>query len=144
MPEPAGPANQSGVLYQNTIAALFLARMCDPGERPAAEHVVRVRVEAPTDVDDIVLQFADGHRCFIQAKESVTAKSAAWSEMWIAFAHQFTGADFKRGEDQLAYYVSRAGELHDQVSEIAERARPRWTPKSGHQWTPENRPPQAS
>ena len=21
---------------------------------------------------------------------------------------------------------------------------PRWTPKSGHQWTPENRPPQAS
>ena len=79
MPEPAGPANQSGVLYQNTIAALFLARMCDPGERPVTEQVVRVRVEAPTDVDDIVLHFADGHRCFIQAK-------CEFSEFWHAFS----------------------------------------------------------
>ncbi len=131
MPERAGPANQSGVLYQNTIAALFLARMCDPGERPAAEHVVRIRVEAPTDVDDIVLQFADGHRCFIQAKESIAARSAAWSGMWNAFARQFTGADFKRGEDQLAYYVGRANDHHDQIGEIAERAR---STSSAEEW----------
>ena len=51
--------------------------------------------------------------------------------MWITFARQFTGADFKRGEDQLAYYVSRAGDLHDQVSEIAERAR---STSSAEEW----------
>jgi IS5 family transposase len=33
-------------------------------------------------------------------------------------------------------------EQHQLTAQTFDLVRPRWTPKSGHQWTPENRPPQ--
>ena len=50
MPERGGPTTQSGILYQNSIAALYLGRLCDATQRPASDFVQSVRVEAPEDV----------------------------------------------------------------------------------------------
>jgi hypothetical protein len=69
--EAGGPTTQSGILYQNSIAALYLGRMIDPASRSKHDRVLEVRVEAPTDVDDIAVTFADGHVAYIQAKENV-------------------------------------------------------------------------
>ena len=60
-----------GILYQNSIAALYLGRMCDASHRPDRERVISVRVEAPQEVDDTVVSFTDDHCIFIQAKENV-------------------------------------------------------------------------
>ena len=40
MPETGGPTTQSGILYQNSIAALFLGRLCDATPRPENERVI--------------------------------------------------------------------------------------------------------
>lgn len=53
MPEAAGPANQSGICYQNSCAALVLGRLCDTRIQPAHERVIEVRVAAPSYVDDV-------------------------------------------------------------------------------------------
>ena len=66
MAEAGGPTTQSGILYQNSIAALYLGRMIDPISRPARDRVAEVRVEAPTHVDDIVVIFEDGHTACIR------------------------------------------------------------------------------
>ena len=76
MPESGGPTTQSGILYQNSIAALFLGRLCDATLRPESERVIHVRVETPDFVDDIVVTFADNHKTFIQAKEDVSCREA--------------------------------------------------------------------
>jgi len=72
MPEPGGPTAQAGIHYQNTVAALFLGRMLDPQKRPDSDRVTGVRVEVPTDVDDTVVDFADGHCAYIQAKRALS------------------------------------------------------------------------
>lgn len=59
MPERGGPTTQSGILYQNSVTALHLGRLCDEAARPAADRVVQVRVEAPEDVDDTVVWYSD-------------------------------------------------------------------------------------
>lgn len=58
MPEAGGPTTQSGILYQNAIAVLYLGRLCDAVPRPDYQRVIHVRVEAPEDVDDTVVTFA--------------------------------------------------------------------------------------
>ncbi len=60
MTERGGPTTQSGILYQNSVAALYLGRLCDATWRLDDQFVVHVRVEAPSDVDDIIVTFADG------------------------------------------------------------------------------------
>ncbi|MCP3476516.1 hypothetical protein NLM33_40615 [Bradyrhizobium sp. CCGUVB1N3] len=62
MAEPGGPTTQDGIFYQNTVAARFLADLLDLGRLPPRERVIEVRVEAPADVDDIVVRYADNHR----------------------------------------------------------------------------------
>ena len=78
MPERGPTSNQSGIFYQNSVAALFLGRLCDPTERLASEAVVHIRVEAPQHVDDIVITFADSHKTYIQAKENIRVTDEAW------------------------------------------------------------------
>ena len=51
--ERGGPTTQSGILYQNSITALYLGRLCDPRSYEYSERVVRVRVDAPDTVDDL-------------------------------------------------------------------------------------------
>ena len=71
MAEPGGTSTQSGIRYQNSIAALHMGRMLDTRARPAGDRVVSVRVEAAEHVDDIVIRYADGVTRFFQAKLSL-------------------------------------------------------------------------
>jgi hypothetical protein len=71
MAQSGGPTTESGILFQNSIAALFLGDLLHPIQKLTRQTVVAVRVEAPTKVDDTVVTYGDGHRVFIQAKESL-------------------------------------------------------------------------
>jgi hypothetical protein len=119
--ERGGPTTQSGILYQNSIAALYLGRLCDSTPRPDEHAVVSVRVEAPSNVDDIVVTYRDGHRKFIQAKENVRDNDEAWQRLWKAFERQFWGADFKTGKDRLLLHVGEVHDEHHALREIANR-----------------------
>lgn len=88
MPESGGPANQAGVLFQNTIAALFLGRMLDMRPRARHDRVLHLRVEAPTSVDDMVVRLGDHSRRFVQAKRSIDTSSDAWLGMWAQVRDQ--------------------------------------------------------
>lgn len=94
------------------MAALFLGRLCDCIPRPDEDAVVGVRVEAPTQVDDIVVTYRDGHRSFIQAKESIRDNEAAWKRLWKAFEPQFWGGDFQRDRDWLVLHTGEGYEEH--------------------------------
>ena len=122
MSETGGPTTQSGILYQNSIAALFLGRLCDAAQRPDRERVIGVRVEAPGHVDDIVVTFADDHREFIHVKESVRPGQDPWRKLWSDFDAQFRRADFRRGEDRLVLYVGEMREEHRVLREVCLRA----------------------
>jgi hypothetical protein len=123
MSERGGTATQSGILYQNSVAALYLGRLCDPTPRTDTDTVIGVRVEAPTAVDDIVVTHRDGHRLFIQVKENVRDSSAAWGIFWRDFAEQFRAADFRRGGDRLLLQTAEAHEEHRVLRELCLRAR---------------------
>lgn len=122
MSERGGAATQSGILYQNSVAALYLGRLCDPTPRADADTVVGVRIEAPTAVDDIVVTYQDGHRLFIQVKENVRDSSAAWGVLWRDFAEQFRAADFRRGSDRLLLQTAEAHDEHHVLRELCLRA----------------------
>ena len=122
MPELGGATTESGILYQNSIAALFLGRLCDDASRPASGRVVHVRVEAPEHVDDIVVTFTDDHRVFIQAKEHLDVGSKAWEKLWIDFAAQFLEIPFGRGTDRLALWIGEPLQAHHRLQEACLRA----------------------
>ncbi|MVT66028.1 hypothetical protein GPL21_13025 [Bradyrhizobium pachyrhizi] len=88
MAEAGGPANQAGIFFQNTIAALYLGRMVDLRSRARRDRVLHVRVEAPEAVDDIVVLLGDGSRRYIQAKRSIDVSSDAWDRVWQQFWQQ--------------------------------------------------------
>jgi hypothetical protein len=123
MSEAGGPTTQSGILYQNSIAALYLGRLCDAASRPDGERVIRVRVEAPTEVDDTVVTFANTRDLYIQAKENVRAGDDAWKKLWRDFAKQFQEPDFQYGHDRLALYTGTIHDEHHIVAALCDRAR---------------------
>jgi hypothetical protein len=122
MPEAGGPTTQSGIHYQNSIAALFLGRLCDTTSRPEYEKVISVRVEAPEKVDDIVVKFSDDHKLFIQAKENVTVGDDVWKKLWWDFEEQFNETNFVKGKDQLALWVGNNRDEFINLREICERS----------------------
>src|ERR1700754_4681191 len=122
MRERGGPTAQSGIIYQNSIAALYLGRLCDITPRPEHERICKVRVEAPEHVDDIVITFADGHRIYVQAKENIRSHHEAWEKLWRDFAAQFARVDFQRGKDRLAIYIGEIYDEHHQLRELCNRA----------------------
>ncbi len=123
MPERGGPTTQSGILYQNSVAALYLGRLCDTTDRPEGDHVTGVRVEAPESVDDIVVSHADGHTVYVQAKERVEAGDAAWRKLWRDFAAQFKNPAFNRTRDRLRLHVGEAHNDHFALQDLSDRAR---------------------
>ena len=123
MSERGGTATQSGILYQNSVAALYLGRLCDPTPRTDDDTITAVQVEAPTAVDDIVVTYQDGHRLFIQVKENVRDSSAAWGGLWRDFAEQFRSPDFRRGGDRLLLQTAEAHEEHHVLRELCLRAK---------------------
>jgi hypothetical protein len=122
MPEAGGPTTQSGILYQNSIAALFLGRLCDATSRPEYDKVIRVRVETPDDVDDLVVTFSDSHKLFIQAKENVNIGDVAWKKLWVDFGTQFLGGNFIKDKDRLALWIGNNRKEFINLREICERS----------------------
>lgn len=121
MAETGGPTTQSGIHYQNSIAALYLGRLLDSRQRIASERVVEVRVEAPDHVDDIVTLHADGSRSFIQAKEALSTTSDAWEKLWSDFAkqaHECNDAQYK-----LILAVGTFSSEIDHLRELCDRAK---------------------
>ncbi len=121
MPERGGPTTQSGIYYQNSIAALFLGRLCDMRMRPARERVIKVRVEAPVKVDDIVVTYADRHRDWIQAKESVEQKGEVWNKLWQDFDAQRWCHKFDP-DDLLSLVIGTYHNKHRDLRELCARA----------------------
>lgn len=123
MPERGGPTTQSGIYYQNAVAALYLGRLYDSLPRTKGERVIHVRVEAPTAVDDTVVTYDDEHNAYIQAKEAIRTGEDAWNKLWRDFAAQFLQTGFQRGSDRLILHIGRHRNDHDDLDELCERAR---------------------
>jgi hypothetical protein len=121
MPEAGGPANQAGIFFQNTVAALYLGRMLDLRLRARRDRVFHVRVEAPEDVDDIVARMGDGSRRFIQAKLSLDVPSQAWDRLWHQFWKQL-GRRTTGVEDRLVLVFGDACRTADDLTECCSRA----------------------
>ena len=125
MGESAAPT-QAGLFFQNSIAALYLQRMLNPrlGE---ADGPVEVCVEAPEQVDDTVVQFADGHSEFIQAKLSIAPGSNDWKDMWKHFENQ----PLNTTGDRLILRLGKSTEVFEDLKEICDRAK---APESYDKW----------
>src|SRR6266498_585959 len=122
MSEAGGSTTQSGILYQNSVAALYMGRLLDESIRPESERVIQVRVEAPTHVDDIVVSFSDQHRIYVQAKENLRASSQEWKSLWSHFDDQFRAEIFQRGQDRLLLHIGFGFQEHYDLKALCERA----------------------
>ncbi|MGB5050439.1 MAG: hypothetical protein WBO46_15955 [Caldilineaceae bacterium] len=132
MAEAGGPTTQSGILYQNSVAALYLGRLLDVAQRPISEQVVYVRIEAPEEVDDTVVRFADEHCVYIQAKERIISSSQEWSTLWKHFDKQFRDPNFQQGKDRLLLQIGNWRDEHDYLREMCQRSR---TSEGVVEWT---------
>lgn len=121
VPESGGPTTQSGIGYQDAIAALYLGRMCDPRERLARERVRAVRVEAAAAVDDIEVQFGDGSTGWIQAKERVNPSQPEWKKLWRDFATLRQSETFKHS-DRLILWLGEPTTKQRILREVCLRA----------------------
>ena len=122
--EGGGSTTQSGIYYQNTIAALYLGWMLDPRISDLSQQVKAVRSESREYVDDIVVMFADGHSRFIQAKENIahTSGNKKWLKLWEDFEKQCWDAEFKN-EDRLVIYLGKLDDWFKNLNSLCERAR---------------------
>ena len=121
MPGSGGNTTQSGIIFQNSIAALCLGRMLDPRDCPDTDRPVEVRVEAPTAVDDTVVRFIDGHRGFIQAKERIQTGSEDWKTLWRHFEEQCSYPDFAV-EDRLILWLGEDNSQSKGLRDICKQA----------------------
>lgn len=117
--EAGGPVTQAGIRYQDQVAALYLGRMIDPRDRPRHDQPVEVRIEAPKDVDDFIVRFADGSRRFFQVKLSLEARGPAWKALWPSFRRQLN-TDFAL-DDRLELVLGEPSRLASELSEITRR-----------------------
>ncbi|KAF1007586.1 MAG: hypothetical protein GAK28_01541 [Luteibacter sp.] len=121
MPEAGGSATQAGIFYQNSVAALFLVDLLNFDPLPARERVIEVQVEAPEDVDDIVISYADGHRQYVSVKLSLTMSSSGWEQLWASFKAQHlssrTGSD-----DPLTIVVGDSSGDSQALKSLCERS----------------------
>ena len=124
MPESGGSTTQSGIYFQNTVAALYLGRMLDPRLSDLTQRVSEVRVEAREYVDDVVVTFADDHHHFIQVKENIdpTPGNKAWQKLWSDFEKQRWDAEF-RPDDRLVIFLGSLNDNYTKLAELCERAR---------------------
>lgn len=122
MPEAGGPTNQSGVHYQNGIAARYLGRLCDRRQRPVFEQVVEVRVEAPGAVGDVVVTYADAHHDWLHAKEHLEPGSAPFKKVWKDFAARLRSNDFGH-DDRLVLVTDDEHPMFRYIEEVARRAK---------------------
>ncbi len=122
MTEVGGSTTQTGIYYQNSVSALYLGRLLDASNRPDSERVEKVRVEAPTEVDDTVITFADGHQTYIQSKEHLKHSGDEWKTLWKHFDKQFRGNEFRLNQDRLYLCIGFGLQEHYDLRGICERA----------------------
>lgn len=121
MAESGGTSTQSGIYYQNSVAALYLGKLLDP-MRANNDHFEAVRVEAPDAVDDIVVTYATGKKLYIQAKEKLDIGSDSWRKLWIDF-HSQSLKCVRSGESfSLALVISDASNQNLSLKEACERS----------------------
>ncbi|MGN8229695.1 NACHT domain-containing protein [Paenibacillus polymyxa] len=121
--ESGGPTTQAGISYQNGVAALYLGKMLDPRLIGTAEEIIEVRVEAPEDVDDIVVTYRSGIVLYIQAKESLSKfNKGVWGKVWTDFEKQFNHPLFKRGKDKLQLCLGSFNIDFEGAKDLFERA----------------------
>jgi hypothetical protein len=110
MSEQGGTTTQSGISYQNLYAALRIAEMLSGQDLPATSKITGVRVEAPVNVDDVVVTYEDGHRDYVQAKENLSASGEIWRKIWHQFLQQYEKPDFDRANSRLILCVGSSDE----------------------------------
>jgi hypothetical protein len=110
MSEQGGPTTQSGISYQNLYAALRIAEMLSGQDLPATSKITGVRVEAPVNVDDVVVTYEDGHRDYVQAKENLSASGEIWLKIWRQFLQQYEKPEFNRVNSRLILCVGSSHE----------------------------------
>jgi hypothetical protein len=121
MTEAGGASTQAGIFYQNSVAALYLAELLQLDAAPAHERVVDVRVEAPSDVDDVVVGYADGHRHYLTAKLSVRVGDDAWQAIWRSIRSQ-AAAIQHRPDDRITIVVAEGNSAARNLRELCKRA----------------------
>ena len=119
MTEGGGPVAQAAIRYQDQVAALYLGRMIDPRERPLRDRPVEVRVEAPEEVDDFTVRFADGSRRFYQVKLALQARGDAWEALWPALHRQLT--QDQSSTDRVELVLGEPSQLASNLAELTTR-----------------------
>lgn len=122
MVEAGGPTTQGGIWYQNSVAALYMGDLLDLKKRPQNERVVEVRLEAPSDVDDVVVRYADGRRQWIQVKSNLRNRDSAWDKLWHDFRNQQKRPEFG-GDDALVLILGQHTQLAAAIRECCDRSR---------------------
>jgi hypothetical protein len=118
--ERGGPTTQDGIYYQNTVAARYLVYLLDLSQLPPRERVVEVRVEAPSDVDDIVVRYADGHRDWVQVKSRIQPSGDPWTGLWADLAAQRSATEFG-SEDRLIVVLGESDGTATALRDLCER-----------------------
>lgn len=121
-PRRGGQSTQSGIYYQNSVAALYLGRLCDSTNRPPEQQVIHVRVETFDKVDDIVVTFSDEHKIYIQAKENINSNDVAWRKLWQNFEAQYLSDNFEKGIDQLRLQIGTERNEFRVLQSLCEKA----------------------
>lgn len=121
MAEVGGPSTQSGIHYQNSVAALYLGALLDlRSTSRATARVTSVRLEAPEHVDDIVIDHADGATFYVQAKENLAISGEPWKKFWLAARQQVLSMNGPG--DVLHLVVGTYTEALDSLREALARA----------------------
>ena len=119
MAERGGTTTQSGIYYQNSIAALYLGKLID-SSRIDIKTLESVRVESPDAVDDIVIRYADNSSEYIQAKERLKISSTEWNKLWVSFKQQ---SNLSQGHNYaLILAISNTDTNIQSLRELCDRA----------------------
>lgn len=117
MTEAGGASTQAGIHYQNTVAARALLELLTFEFQTRREQVVEVRVEAPENVDDLVVRFADGHRDFRSVKLSLRKGGSSWKGLWEDLAAQLS-ASGQSQSDTLSIFLGTENQLGRHVADV--------------------------
>lgn len=130
MPESGGTTTQSGIYYQNSIGALYLGRLLDLGlPLDGTPRITAVRMEAPEDVDDIVVGYSDSSTLYIQAKENFSVTGDVWSKFWKAAQAQIVAST--HSNDSILLVIGTISPPTNTLRETIVRARGK---KNSSEW----------
>ncbi|HEX8492778.1 MAG TPA: hypothetical protein VF658_08060 [Pyrinomonadaceae bacterium] len=124
-PETGGATTQEGIYFQNCLTVLRLAQMLAGEDEayPSLGNIVAVRVEAPTEVDDIVVTYSGGSKEYIQAKISVAPNTPAWAALWQHIHSQYKqSVEAGRVQAEIITLAVRWSPQMNQLANLLERA----------------------